>query len=409
MAAPRRLDQTDGRLVENIVHFSRALRKAGVKVGPAQVESAVRAVEAAGFSQREDFYYILRATLINRAVDLQVYHQVFALFWRDPEFLQHLIHMLSPTLRKDDAPPPPKAADRRAAEALADRPDIPQPPGKRQEIQVDMTLSFSANEQLRAMDFEQMSTEEIAQATRAVHALRLPLPPLTTRRMAPSAHTGRPDMHMTLRGSLRRGGEIRRIARKAPRKRPPDLVALCDISGSMSVYSRMMMHFLHSLATTSEGNWGHIHAFTFGTRLSNVTRALHRKDPDEALKAVGQTAEDWQGGTRIGEALERFNKDWSRRVLGRGAVVLLISDGLERGDVALLETQAERLALSCKRLIWLNPLLRFDGFAAKAGGVRALLPRVDSFHACHSLDSLADIGKALSGPGERDRVLRATG
>ena len=214
--------------------------------------------------------------------------------------------------------------------------------------------------------------------------------------MAAAAHGRHPDIRATLRKSLRRGGEIQTLARQTPTTRPPDLVALCDISGSMSVYSRVLLHFLHRLAVGQDGNWRHVHAFTFGTRLSNVTRALHRKDPDLALDAVSREAQDWQGGTRIGAGLERFNKDWSRRLLGQGAVVLLITDGLERDDLGLLATQAERLSLSCKRLIWLNPLLRYDAFAPKTGGNRTLLPHVDSFHACHSLDSLADIGRALA-------------
>ncbi|MFV0358809.1 vWA domain-containing protein [Tropicimonas sp.] len=408
MAVSRRPVRTQGRLVENIVHFTRALRKAGVKVGTAQVEDAVRAVEAAGFTRKADFYHILRATLINRADDLEVFRQIFVMFWRDPEFLEHLIHMLSPTLRRDDAPEPKKAAQRRAAESLADRADVPRPPRReRQEIEIDMAMSWSASETLRAMDFEQMSAAEVAEAKRVIRALRLPLPPVPTRRKtaAPSGRT--PDLGATLRRSFRRGGEIERLCLRRPRSRPPVLVALCDISGSMSVYSRMLLYFVHTLATVQDGNWGRVHGFTFGTRLSNVTRALHRKDPDLALEAVGREAPDWQGGTRIGAALERFNKDWSRRVLGQGAVVLLITDGLERGDIALLETQAERLALSCRRLIWLNPLLRYDGFAPLAGGVCALLPRVDALHACHSLDSLADIGRALSGSGDKARLLRA--
>lgn len=405
MTVARRLDDVDGRLVENIVHFTRALRKAGVKVGTAQVENAVRAVEAAGFSHRVDFYHILRATLINRASDLEIYHQIFAMFWRDPEFLEHMIHMLSPTLRGQPEDTRPKAAERRASEALGDQPERPPPKMERQEIEIEAHLNWSNTERLRAMDFEQMTSAELAEATRAIRTLRLPVPPIRTRRQAPAPNGRHPDIHATLRRSLRRGGEIDRLATTRPRLRPPDLVALCDISGSMSVYSRMLMHFLHALGQAQDGNWGRVHSFTFGTRLSNVTRALHRKDPDLALEAVGREARDWRGGTRIGEALERFNKDWSRRVLGRGAVVLLISDGLERGDPALLEQQAERLALSCRHLLWLNPLLRFDGFAPQAGGIRALLPHVDSFAACHSLETLGDLSRALAGAGHKTRLL----
>jgi hypothetical protein len=163
----------------------------------------------------------------------------------------------------------------------------------------------------------------------------------------------------------------------------------------MSTYARMMMHFLHALTWTSNSGWSRVHAFTFGTRLTNITRALAHKDVDRALDALGRDVADWEGGTRIGEALGRFNRDWSRRVLGQGATVLLITDGLERGDLAQLNREAERLSLSCRRLIWLNPLLRWSEFEAKAGGIRTLLPHADTFHACHSLDSMADLAKAL--------------
>jgi len=209
-----------------------------------------------------------------------------------------------------------------------------------------------------------------------------------------------------LRRSLRKGGEIDRLTYKSPRTRPPNLVALCDISGSMSVYSRMMMHFLHALVWAPNQGWGKVHGFTFGTQLTNVSRALYLKDVDNALAAAGQDAPDWQGGTRIGEALHRFNRDWSRRVLGQGAVVLLITDGLERGTTDQLKREIERLSLSCHRLIWLNPLLRWEEFSPKAGGIRAILPVVDSFYACHSLNSLADLSHAFDGQGEKARLMR---
>jgi uncharacterized protein with von Willebrand factor type A (vWA) domain len=225
--------------------------------------------------------------------------------------------------------------------------------------------------------------------------LNLPVKPVPTRRSLASPHGRRPDLRATLRRSLRRGGEIEKVLMRSRRDRAPDLVALCDISGSMSVYSRMLMHFLHAVTWAPERGWGKVSVFTFGTRLTNVTRALSQKDPDMALAAAGRDAQDWEGGTRIGEALRRFNVDWSRRVLGQGAVVLLITDGLERGDTSLLETEVERLRLSCRQIIWLNPLLRWDGFEPKAAGIRAILPHVSSFHACHSLASLDDLSAAL--------------
>ena len=398
------LPEPKGRLVENIVHFSRALRKAGIRVGTAQVEDAVRAVEAAGFTSRIDFYNILSATLINRVEHREVFHQVFSMFWRDPELLEKIIHLMSAAVTRDDEKPAKKAGERRAAEALTDQPKAPRAPRERQELQIDAKFSWSANETLRSMDFEQMSAEEATEAAAALRTLRFPTPPFRTRRSALSQAGRRPDLRATLRHALRRAGEVERLALKAPRTRPPDLVVLCDISGSMSAYSRMMMHFLYGLFWSPDRSWGQISAFAFGTRLTNITRALHQKDPDLALQTVGHQVQDWQGGTRIGETLGQFNKDWSRRVLGQGAIVLLITDGLERGSTDRLATEIERLSLSCRRLIWLNPLLRWQSFAPKAAGIRVILRHVDSLHSCHNLDSLADLATALNSPSELSRL-----
>ena len=396
---------TDGRLADNILHFSRALRRAGLPTGTGQVLTAIDAVAAAGFTRREDFHQTLRATLVTRPEHLEPFDQVFALFWRDPELLEKLIRAMLPLLQATEkVERPAEAAERRAREAMDDGAPLATEPQARDTVEIDARMSFSAGETLRAMDFEQMSSAELAAATRAVRDLTLPVRPLATRRHAPAAHGRLPDARALMRQSLRRGGEIGRMTWRAPRQRPPDLVVLCDISGSMSVYARVMMHFLHALNWSANTGWGRVHAFTFGTRLTNVTRALARRDIDDALAALGRDVPDWQGGTRIGAALARFNRDWSRRVLGRGAVVLLISDGLETGDAATLASEAARLARSCRRLIWLNPLLRWDEFAPRAMGVRTLLPLVDSFHACHSVDALADLAGALSGPGEKARL-----
>jgi uncharacterized protein with von Willebrand factor type A (vWA) domain len=195
---------------------------------------------------------------------------------------------------------------------------------------------------------------------------------MRTRRSTPDRYGPRADPRATLREARRRAGEIQRIERKAPRVRYPDLVALCDISGSMSVYSRMLLRYLHAITHATRREWGHVHAFTFGTSLTNVTRALKQSDPDLALAAAGHEASDWEGGTRIGASLERFNKAWSRRVLTSGATVMLITDGLERDDLGLLDREAARLSRSVGRLVWLNPLLRWEGFSPRAGGVRTL-------------------------------------
>jgi uncharacterized protein with von Willebrand factor type A (vWA) domain len=213
-----------------------------------------------------------------------------------------------------------------------------------------------------------------------------------------------------MRAALRSGGDVRRLAFRARRMRWPNLVVLCDISGSMASYSRMLLHFLHAAANAKGAGWAEVHAFTFGTRLTNITRHLRRRDVDAALAAAGREATDWEGGTRIGACLHAFNRDWSRRLLGQGAVVLLITDGLDRDDPERLEREMERLHISARRLIWLNPLLRWDGFAPRARGVRAILPHVDSFRACHSLASLEELAEALTRPddaGERTRLMRA--
>jgi len=403
------LPEGGGEIAANIVHFTRALRKAGVRTGTAQVETAIRAVQVAGFTRREDFYHILRATLITRPEHLAVFHQLFAMFWRDPEYLNRMIRMMLPLLRHDADPDTArKAAERRAAEALEAASELPDADAPEQrELVLDARASWSRAEVLRGMDFEQMSAAELAEAGRAIDRLQLPVDALRTRRFRRAAHGRKPDIRAMMRRANRRGGELDRMLFRAPVTRPPDLVAICDISGSMSVYARMMMRFLHALVWAPDAGWGRVSGFTFGTQLTNITRALHLKDADAALAAVGRDSPDWQGGTRIGGALHRFNRDWSRRVLGRGAVVLLITDGLERGDVTQLAREAERLSLSCRNLIWLNPLLRWQGFAPRAAGIRAILPHVTSFHACHSLDSLSDLTSALSGPGDKPRLMAA--
>jgi len=398
------LPSSEGRLAENIVHFARALRKAGVKVGTSQVGNAIGAIQVAGFTRREDFYYALRATLICRPEQIQTFQQVFQMFWRDPEFLERMVRSMLPLLQTMESEKlPAKAAQRRAAEALWDQDQESSEPPERQELEIEAQFSWSDNEVLRKLDFEQMSTAELAEAATAIRNLNLPVDPSLTRRFRPSTGGRSPDIRTVLRRSLRKGGEIDRLSFKAPRRRAPDLVAICDISGSMSVYSRMMMHFLHALTWAPNSGWGKVRSFTFGTQLTNITRALHRADVDLALEAVGNEAPDWQGGTRIGDALKSFNRQWSRRTLGQGAVVLLVTDGLERGDISLLRAEAEWLSRSCRRLIWLNPLLRWEQFSPLAAGIRALLPVVDSFHACHSLDSLSDLSTTLNTAADKSR------
>ncbi|MDF2234562.1 VWA domain-containing protein [Albimonas sp. CAU 1670] len=409
--APLEIPQ-DGKLADNIVHFARALRKAGLPVGPGRVTDAIRAVEAAGFSDKTDFYWTLHACFVSRPEHRQVFAQIFRLFWRDPEFLEKMMKMLSPLLQSMETPPAPKDAERRAAEALLDDAAPPPPAAEEEEgeeIEFDATLTFSADEKLKQTDFEQMTNAEQAAAKRAIARLTLPVKPIASRRTRPSVSGKRPDWRATMRSAMRQGGDVSAFRTKAQAVRWPNLVALCDISGSMSAYSRMLLHFLHAAANEKGAGWAKVHAFTFGTRLTNVTRHLMQRDADAALAACGREAQDWEGGTRIGECLKTFNRDWSRRVLGQGAVVILITDGLDRDDPTRLAAEAERLHLSSRKLIWLNPLLRWDGFAPRAGGVKALLPHVDSFRAAHNIDSLEALADALARPddhGEKDRLMR---
>ena len=402
------------KLVQNITHFARALRKAGLPIGPGRVIDAIRAVEAAGFSEKQDFYWTLHACFVNRPEHRAVFAQIFRLYWRDPRYLEHMMSMMIPAVRGVQEERVAQAAEKRAAEALLDGVNRDAPPKDEEasdtesEIEIDASMTMSEEERLRSLDFEQMSTDEMAAAKRMIARLSLPVKPIASRRSEAALHGARIDWRKTLRASMRRGGEVYDLALKRPKPRWPNLVVLCDISGSMSQYSRVVLHFLHAVSNAKGAGWAKVHAFTFGTQLTNITRHMGQRDVDAALKSAGAEAQDWEGGTRIGACLHAFNRDWSRRVLGQGAVVLLITDGLDRDDPVALAREIERLHLSARRLIWLNPLLRWDGFAPKARGIAAMLPHVDSFRAGHSVASLEDLAAAISKPddlGEKARLL----
>ena len=397
----------DGRLGQNIAHFARALRKAGFRLGPGRVIEAIRAVEAAGFTERADFFWVLHACFVSKPEERVVFEQVFRLYWRDPRYLDHMMSLMLPQVRGVQDERKAGAGEKRAAQALLDLPPPPvEDPGE--EIEIDASATATATERLRSLDFEQMSVEEIAEARRMLARLSLPVEPLTSRRMQPGGRA-RIDRAATLRAALRQG-DLTRLAYRHQRQRWPNLVALCDISGSMSQYSRMVLHFLHAVMNAKGQGWARVHAFTFGTRLTNITRHLHQRDVDAALAAAGAEAQDWQGGTRIGQCLHSFNRDWGRRVLGQGAVVLLISDGLDRDPPEALAAEMRRLHLSARRLIWVNPLLRWDGFLPKAGGIRAMLPHCDCFRSGHSIASLEGLARAIgqgADSGERDRLMAA--
>ncbi|WP_127090010.1 vWA domain-containing protein [Aquabacter cavernae] len=388
----------EGRLAENVAYFGRALRAAGLRVGPGDVLDAVSALDVAGLAAREDAYWALHAVFVRRREDHEVFDQAFRLFWRRRAATEKLLALLSPA-----APGRPDAGRRtlrRVEEAMfagIGRPREEEAP----RLEVEARLSASSEDVLRTRDFAQMSAQEMREARRRIAALRLPDDAAQTRRFHPAPRGPRFDLRATARASLAAGGEMLAPRFKAPRRRPPPIVALVDISGSMADYSRAILHFLHAVSRTRR-----VHVFLFGTRLTNVTRALRRRDPDAALEAVAGAASDWAGGTRIGASLHAFNKLWSRRVLGQSPVVLLITDGLERDPDAALEAEIDRLHRSCRRLVWLNPLLRYAGFEPKARGIRALLPHVDEFRPVHDLSSLEALVTALSAPADRRARLR---
>ena len=383
------------RLAANIVHFCRLLRAAGLPIGPGRTLAALEAVRTVGIENRADFYWALHAALITRHDQRDVFDQAFHAFWRNPDLLKRAMALLMPRLQAGEDDQDDQTLSRRVAEALAEErrrgegesPDGDEPP----EIEIDASLTFSDRELLQTRDFEQMSTEEIAKAKRLIARMRLPIHDMPTRRFLPDPNGPRVDLRRTLRRSLRGAGDTIDLARRRRETRPPAIVVLCDISGSMSQYSRMMLHFLHAVATDRD----RVHSFVFGTRLTNITRQLRDRDVDVALAKVGETVTDWSGGTRIGPCIDAFNRLWSRRVLGQGALVLLITDGLERDDTHLLAPAMDRLHRSCRRLIWLNPLLRYGGYAPKSAGARAMMPHIDEFRPVHSLDSLADLAAAL--------------
>ena len=380
-------DGPTGALPENILHFARTLRDAGLPVGPGSALDAVAAAEAVGFGDKRDFRAALHAVLVKKHEHTLLFDQLFDIYWKRKGFIESLIAAMSPHAPPQSKPKTAQAGAARVADALYKTP--PRQPPDKPKVEFDARLTTSGAEVLQARDFAQMSAEEIAQARALIAKLVMPDDRRPTRRLTPS-HTGaRIDPRRSFRGSLR---GIIDLEYRERRRRSPPVVALCDISGSMADYTRLFLHFLHTLGQTRR-----VSTFLFGTRLTNVSRALKRRDPDEALAACSLEAKDWSGGTRIGASLHAFNKDWSRRVLGQGAIVLLFTDGLEREGLEDLSTEMRRLHLSCRRLIWLNPLLRFDGFAAKAGGLRTMLPEVDEFRPIHSLASMAELTRALSG------------
>jgi uncharacterized protein with von Willebrand factor type A (vWA) domain len=385
-----------GRIAATVRHGARLLRRAGLPVGPSDMLAAQQALGLVAIGERQQVRTALRTTMVHRHEHAELFEQAFRMFWRDPEAARTALAMAMlegmPEAPPERAPP----GSRRLAEAMnkpRERQDRPE--DARQEIEAVMTVS--ERERLQQMDFEAMSAADIAHAKSEIRRLSLPMDLRRTRRRRPDPAGAQMDLRATIRASLRQGGEIFDLARSRKVTRPPPLVVLCDISGSMGRYAQILLHFLHAVVNDRE----RVSIFLFGTRLSNITRQLRHRDPEVAFQMVSAAVPDWSGGTRIGEALGLFNRNWSRRVLGQGAVVLLVTDGLDRDGAAGVAENMDRLHRSCSRLIWLNPLLRWDGFEPRSQSIRAMLPHVDEFRPVHNLASLRSLIDILSGPPAR--------
>jgi uncharacterized protein len=394
-----------GRLAENVIHFVRVLRAAGLPVGPARTLAALEAVQAVGLDHREDFRAALAAVLVSRHEHQPVFEQAFDLFWRNPKLLEKLVASLLPKVYGRGEQPPEPELPARIAEAMLPPTDKSLPRDEEQQIDLDAAFTVSPREILQHKDFETMNAVELAAVRVMLRNLRLPLPELPTRRTHPAARGRRVDLRATLRRATGAAGTLTPLRWRERVRRTPPLVVLCDISGSMDRYARMLLHFLHAITNDRD----RVHVLLFGTRLTNITRHLKHRDVDVALARVTRAVSDWAGGTRIGTCLAEFNRRWSRRLLGQNAVVLLISDGLDAEAGEALGAEMERLAKSCRRLVWLNPLLRYEGFEARPAGIRAMLPHVDDFLPVHNLESLTQLAQSLErapARGAPGRMLR---
>ena len=382
-----------GRLAENVMHFARLLRAAGLRIGPDRVVDCVRALEIASqgesLPRREDWYWAMSAVLLSKQEQRPIFDQAFRIFWRDPKLAEKMMQLLLPQAYGRAAKP-----DEQQSQRLTDALFSQKQQSEESEDRIDMEarLTFSSREVLQRMDFDTMSAAELTEAKKMIAELRLPLPEVRTRRFHPHRGGPRIDLRASLRESLREGGAVIPLVRAARRVLHPPLVVLCDISGSMNPYSRMFLHFLHAITNDRD----RVSVFVFGTRLTNITRQLRHRDVDVAMARVAEAIKDWSGGTRIGWCLREFNWRWARRLLGQNACVLLVSDGLDREAGEGLGEEMQRLHKSCRQLVWLNPLLRYDKFEARPAGVRAMLPHVDRFLPVHNLKSLVDLAHVIS-------------
>ncbi len=379
--------EPQGHLLNNLVLFGRLLRRLGIDVTPSRMIELVGALSIVDVADRDDFFFTLRTFLVHRHDHLALFEHAFDLFWR-----KHQGMPLEVTLFR--SPDEDRALQPDEVQFL-DQPDS-EPDGPQQsedELQelVEVVQTYSSKEQLREKDFGQMSEEELESIHRFVMEMAWHLGRKQTRRLQPGP-SARIDLRRLIRRNLRYGGELIELPTQRQKTRPRPLVLIADVSGSMKNYTRLLLYFLYSL---TEGLSHQVEAFVFSTRLSRITRELHEHEIEQALEQVARSVPDWSGGTRIGDALKQFNFRWARRVLGSGAIVVLISDGWDRGDPELLGEEMARLQRSCHRLIWLNPLLGSPRYEPLTRGMQAALPYVDDFLPVHNLTSLEELASHL--------------
>lgn len=405
------------RVEANLTMFGRRLRSGGMGVGPGQLIGLFEALNAIDLANREDVHAAAKTTLVNRPEQIPVFEAEFKRFWRD------LVTQEAPLLSEysiDDeesvgVPDPSKKSDESqqsqqgqqgadaekavlAIEGVDQQGDI----GETEDYEVppDDVMIFSASEALRKKDFSQFSAEEIAEARRIIEGMTWRLGTRLTRRRERALRGEFIDHRSTMRSSMKYEGMPLDLKYRRRKERMRPLVLICDISGSMDRYARLLLRFVHAM----EQGLDSVEVFVFSTRLTRITRELRRKDVDAAIAEVVNSVDDWSGGTRIGESIKTFNYQWARRVLRSSATVVMISDGWDRGDPWLLSQEMARLQRSCRRLIWLNPLLGAPGYQPLTQGIRAALPYVDHFLPIHNLKSLEALSTLLSSMDDQPPV-----
>jgi uncharacterized protein with von Willebrand factor type A (vWA) domain len=365
-------------LVRHLTVFGRVLREAGLEVGPGRIQDALRGLDVIDLTRRDDVYWTLRQTLVSRAEDLETFDRAW-----DAWFLRAAVQPL-----RREAPPPPGPRQRQAG---------PPPGAVEREGGEVRPGGASEREQLRTRDFAAMTSDEFARARRLIRGIAAQRPRRRTRRLRPDPRGSQLDVRGLARQSLATGGDPVLRAFRSRSEASRKLVLLLDVSGSMEAYSRALLLYLHA----ARGSGGAVETFAFGTRLTRLTRELATRNPDAALAAAAARVVDWSGGTRIGASLKAYNDEWGRRALTRGAVVVILSDGFERGDPALLGAELARLARQAFALVWVNPLSGHEAFAPLGGGMQAALPHVDRLVSGHDVAALENLGRILAGIDRR--------